>query len=178
MYFNSRPLYCAESFDQNFLLDWRSYQNSLTDKLKQMTGETKIQLVYQNWTQPHWWDKYALKIKDQSVFQREIIMTSAGNPYWYARTVIPYKCYERSPEFFARLHNESIRNLIFFESRVRRVQLLNYAVNRQCIEFWWAARYLHVESDLLWVRLAEYIVDESEVFYLVEILLPELETLK
>lgn len=177
MYFNSRPLYCAESNDQGFLLDWRNYHDSLTDKLKQIAGSTEIQVVFQNWIKSLWWDKYVLNISDELVFAREIIMTSGGSPYWYARTVIPQKCYELNPSFFDRLQNESIRNLIFSESRVCRRHMISYPVNRQCIEFGWVTKYLHLDSDILWVRLAEYSFQESELFYLVEILLPELGTL-
>lgn len=113
MSINYQSLLIADTKGPGLLKDWLEYQGSLTDKLKAMTGDAELERLSQNWSIPNWWDKYVLCIQDKSIFQREIVMKNQGIVYWYARSVIPQSCYALKPEFFNRLENESIRNLIF-----------------------------------------------------------------
>ncbi|MCW8385763.1 chorismate lyase [Fluoribacter dumoffii] len=158
------------------LTEWLNHPNSLTDKLYQIKGDARIQLLSQSWTYTDWWDRYLLQIPDERVFQREIIMKSHGIPYWYARSIIPKKCYELDPVFFGRLQNESIKNLIFDREKVSRLQCINYPVDQRCLEYYWVKKNLDV-TGVLWLRLAEFSFQHKESFYLVEIMLPELETI-
>lgn len=104
-------------------------------------------------------------------------MKNQGIVYWYARSVIPQSCYALKPEFFNRLENESIRNLIFDESSVRRLPILCYPVDQLNLEFHWVKKYIGSEYSQMWVRFTELVFQEKSSFYLVEILLPELESL-
>lgn len=176
-YFKDQPLYCANLVNNEALKDWKEHQGSLTDKLKTITGSVDLQVLFQNWVRTTWWDRFVPKIKDALVFQREIMMKHAGKSYWYARTVIPQSCYEFNPKLFQRLEVESIRNLIFEEPSVSCANRAYYLVDAQCIEFHWVKKYMKAETGPLWVRLAEYRVQESQSFYLAEILLPDLEVL-
>src|SRR5690348_10114562 len=95
--------------------EWLLHEGSLTEKLKEKSGEAKLHLVSQNWCKPNWWDKYLLKVTHGLVWERVILMYSKQTPYWYARSVIPQNCYSLNRNFFDRLQTESIRDLIFDE---------------------------------------------------------------
>lgn len=163
---------CSQQF-----LEWLTYQSSLTDKLHQATGDAELELLSQHWITTDLWSKTLLEIKDAQVFQREIIMKSHNFPYWYARTIIPQTCYELDPNFFNRLQKESVRNLIFNEQRVQRVNAINYPVDEQCVEFYWVKKYINTAQDPFWVRIAEFLFQQKASFYLVEIMFAELGSL-
>lgn len=175
MYFNGIPIFVAETNDPSTLGVWREQQSSLTDMLKSAKGNTQLEVISQNWIKPTWWDNYLLKVDGELVFQREILMKHDAVEYWFARTIIPQKCYNLDPHFFNRLEKESIRNLIFDTKEVQRINIINYPIDKQCVEFYWVKKQLVTIEGTLWVRLAEFSFQESESFYLVEILLPELE---
>lgn len=176
MYFNNHPILTANIDDPDFLAEWRECGSSLTDKLLKAKGKVQLELISQKWVRPGWWDSYFLQIHEDLVFEREIIMKSGEIDYWYARTIIPEKCYELNPKFFYRLESESIRNLIFNEDKVSRLRMINYPVDQYCIEFSWVKKHIDNIQGILWVRLAEYSFQHTESFYLVEILFPELES--
>ncbi|CAM2874656.1 chorismate lyase [Legionella worsleiensis] len=159
------------------LKEWLEYEESLTAKLISSTGSAQLELLFQNWILADWWTKYVLQIHDSWVFVREIVMKNNGIEYWYARTIIPQHCYHANEAFFNRLNNESIRNLIFDEPRVQRINRYCYPVNSECIEYQWVKKYVHSVNGTLWVRLAEYSIEQSHSFYLLEILLPPLENI-
>ena len=177
MHFNKKSLYIASTHNLEHLKNWREHQDSLTDKLTIANGATDLEVVFQDWIKPTWWDAHVLQIHQGTLFQREIIMRSYGVEYWYARTVIPKKCYQIDHDFFNRLKNESIRNLIFNDDKVHRLNMINYPVDKQCLEYQWVKKHINLKHNTLWVRLAEYSFQYIESFYLMEILFPELERL-
>ncbi len=157
MYINKQPIFSAESKTPESFKVWIEHDGPLTDKLNSAIGTTELELMFQNWIHPTWWDKYLLQIQDKQVLQREIIMSSKGVNYWYARTVIPKKCFDLNPVFFNRLEKESIRNLIFDEDSVQRISICNYPITSQNLEYTWVKKYLKmIHDETLWVRLAEF----------------------
>ncbi|BCA95376.1 4-hydroxybenzoate synthetase [Legionella antarctica] len=176
MYINNQPVFTAETQYPEALKEWREYDHSLTDKLQALKGSTQLELISQQWIKPTWWDTYLLQVNDELIFQREIIMQHREVDYWYARTIIPQKCYKIYPEFFKRLEKESIRNLIFDSHQVHRVAMISYPVDKHCIEFNWLKKNRDTIDGIIWVRLAEFSLEHLESFYLAELLLPELES--
>jgi chorismate-pyruvate lyase len=156
---------------------WLYYNHPITDKLNNLTGDTQLEVLSQQWIQTTWWDKYFLNIVEHTLFQREIIMKSSGRTFWYARSIIPSSCYQLDPEFFKRLERESIRNLIFDEPKVVLSQRKIYPINAQCIEYYWVKKHLSILPEILWGRLAEFSFIEKNSFYLLELLFPQLEEL-
>ena len=96
---------------------------------------------------------------------------------WYARAVIPKSTYDLDTDFFNRLQHESIRNLIFDESRVSLIERVVYPINNQNDEFHWVERYFHTTNDTLWLRNAQFSFQGRGFFYLIEILFPILQEL-
>jgi chorismate lyase len=176
MFFNKQPLFFVETPQSECFKAWAEHQHSLTDKLVQLKGSSQLEVLFQNWIKPNWWDTYFLQINDELIYQREIIMRHNHTEYWYARTVIPETCYEAAPEFFDRLNSESIKNLIFGESQVSCSNRICYPVDEQCLEFYWVKKYMSDTKGTLWCRLAEYQFQHKASFYLMELLLPELGT--
>lgn len=175
MHINNQPVYVAETTNSEALKNWREHQYSLTDKLKEAKGSASLELISQKWIQPTWWDKYLLQVDDAPIYQREILMRHQDIVYWYARTVIPQNCYVLNPVFFKRLENESIRNLIFNNDKVQRVNIVSYPIDKQCIEYHWVRKYLYIRNEIVWIRLAQYSFENKGFFYVIELLLPELE---
>lgn len=175
----NNPLFLtADAREPASLTEWINYEHSLTDKLQKLKGATQLNLLAQDWVRPSWWDKMVLRLNDDLIYQREIIMSSLGQPYWYARTVIPAECYHSDSTFFKRLEHESIRNLIFDSKEVSRVSTKTYPVDAHCLEFYWVRKHVKTVKQTLWVRFAEYSFKEKASFYLMEILLPELGTVQ
>lgn len=177
MYFDGRAIFTCPHADPEQLLDWRTHQHSLMNKLDAIKEGSQLQVIVQDWIKPGWWDTYLLDIKEKQMFQREIFMTHHEEYYWYARTLIPQNCFDLNVDFFNRLKSEPLRNLIFDNDQVQRTQLLNYPVNEQCIEYYWVKKQYPTIEGILWVRLAKFIYQKKASFYLIEILLPSLEVL-
>jgi chorismate--pyruvate lyase len=156
------------------LSSWLTHDSSLTEKLRAETGNARIEVLEQRWVFPDWWDKNVLKMSPEAVFHREIIMWSNERPCWYARTIIPYECYQRDTLFFNRLESENLGQLIYNNPNVKRTSLLNYPINSQSLEYHWLDRFQHQDAQYLWVRLSTLTLHHSFHFYLVEIFLPGL----
>jgi chorismate-pyruvate lyase len=155
---------------------WLHYDKPITDKLKRITGEAQLQLLSQEWKRSTGWDAHIIHINER-ILQREIFMNSQSKVYWYARAVIPQTCYDIDPDFFDRLNRESIRNLIFDEPKVRRVNRLTYPVTNQNLEFYWVKKHLKSIEGICWARIAEFSFLEKGSFYLIEMFLPNIEEL-
>lgn len=177
MHIHNKPILTIDVQEPPFLFDWLRNQNPMTDKLASAKGSAHLKVLSQNWVQSSWWANHLFETKEEKVFQREIMMQCGDKDYWYARTLIPQSSYDLNPDFFRRLETESLRNLIFEEREVHRLQLIHYPVNQQCIEYHWVRNYIETINSNLWVRFAEFSYRDS-VFYLIEILLPDLENIE
>lgn len=156
------------------LIPWLRHQASLTEKLKTSVGEANLVLLEQNWFLPTWWDKFTLGIIKEKVFHRKILMVAQQRPCWYAQTIVPQQCYESNTTMFDRLMQESVGAIVFGETSIKRVTLLNYGIDKQCIEYYWLPNSINSVNQPLWLRFSEFKMANSESFYLIEILLPGL----
>ncbi len=166
------------------LLPWLTHQNSLTERLQEKAGKTRLEVLGQCWELPDWWDKQVLQIIDETVLHREILMWASKKPCWYARTIIPKTTYDASKTIFDRLKNESLGALIFNDDRIKRVSLSHYPIDEQTIEYHWLTDIMHSKTKPLWVRISTFIVtaalptppstpeDNTYPFCLLEIMLP------
>ena len=159
------------------LLSWLTYEHSLTDRLnKNLDKPARLELLSQRWVSATWWDIYVLKLKKESVLHRDIIMW-AEEACWYARTILPASTYKSSPSFFDRLEREPLGQLIFHEPMIKRVEMINYSINKSSVEYYWLKKAL-VDVDILeeeyWLRFSSFIVNDLSPFFLIEVLLPGL----
>jgi chorismate lyase len=156
------------------LLTWLTYQSSLTDKLKANTGDAQLKLINQRWVLPSWWDKFMLGLSGTMVMQRNILMVAWQTPCWYARTIIPNDTYEAYRFFFDRLKHESLGDIIYNESRIKRNNMVTYAIDSQCLEYHWLPTSLQDKNAQFWLRLSVFTVADNSPFYLIEVFLPGL----
>jgi chorismate--pyruvate lyase len=160
------------------LQTWMMYEESLTDKLRLVSGSSELELLVQGFVRTDWWTKAVLQVSDPQVFKREIIMRSNGVPYWYARTFIPESCFHLEVDFFNRLYRETMRELIFNEPQVTLIDRFTYAVDKHCLEFYWVKNVLPESDGILWLRLSHYAFQEKAYFYLIEVFLASMEDLE
>jgi chorismate lyase len=157
------------------ILPWLTYVELLTEKLYNQAGNTSMSVLNQSQTTATWWDRYVLKLDFEAVFHREIVTSAWEKPCWYARTIIPMTTYKSHKLLFDKLRFESLGKLIFGNNKIKRESLEYYSINKQDIEFQWLTRDLYKESEILWVRRSVFYLPTNAKFYLVEILLPDLE---
>lgn len=172
-------LFPVASTAADSLLPWLKHQESLTDRLRTKAGNVHLEVLGQYWTSPNWWDKQVLHIQDEAVLHREILMWSADEPCWYARTIIPKTTYNANSEFFERLKNESLGLLIFNQPKVKRVSFVYYPIDSNSIEYHWLKEITENDSPILWVRMSIFTIENHDStkdlpFCLVEIMLPGL----
>jgi len=158
------------------LISWLIHPLSLTEKLKECTGEADLHVLEQKWTQAGWWETCFLNGLDfnTNVLHREILMFSNSTVCWYARTIVPEFSYENNRTFFSRLKQESLGVIVFNDPNVTRKRFFYYPINKQCLEFYWPSAHYQHHQPFLWARFSEFAIIQSDPFYLIEILLPDL----
>ncbi|VEG90009.1 chorismate--pyruvate lyase family protein [Legionella spiritensis] len=157
------------------LLPWLTHKESLTEKLRQLAGEAKLQVLSQKKMMAGWWERYVLNVQEEWVIQRDILMQACQISCWYARTIIPEQVFEANRHFFDRLRSESLGALVFHEPEITRNQFKYYAIDKESLEFYWPKRHEAINDDeTLWVRWSEFALNRRFSFYLAEILLPGL----
>lgn len=162
------------NLESPILEEWLFCQAPLTDKLQLELGEAKLELLTQGWVHPSCWDMRNTSVGEDLVFQREILMRSTKSICWYARTLIPKHCFMLKPDFFNRLHHETMRELIYDEPLVTKINRTVYSVSPLKIEYHWAARYWPGLPLQLGVRFTEFFFAQTASFYLLELLSPML----
>ncbi|WP_419421082.1 chorismate--pyruvate lyase family protein [Legionella sp. D16C41] len=157
------------------LLPWLTHQQSLTRRLQNTVGKVpQLTLLKQQWHKVDWWDQHVLGLKEgEKALHREIVISINARECWYGRTVIPINTYQHYEDFFARLKQESLGELIFGNNLITRMNLNYYCISAQSIEYYWLKPFLHVNEDL-WARFAVFAINKHLPFYLIEILLPDL----
>lgn len=159
------------------LRQWLDCDSPITFMLLEKTGSADMELLHQDWILTDWWSRHVLHINDAQIFQRNIVMRSRQQIYWYARTIISHSCYSQNPLFFDRLQSETIRSLIYNNNRVQRVARTIYPVDNQCLEYYWPQKQNSENVARYWVRLSTYVFDKQSPFYLTELMFPNLEDL-
>ncbi len=159
----------------NHLLAWASLESVLSDRLKQVSGEAKLTVLTQQFERTCWWARQSLSVVDDRMFRRDIVMTSKGTPCWFARTLIPKATYQAHQAIFTRLENEPLTNLLYGKTSIERIDLFAYALNANCMEYYWMDASLSEKQPTLWARISTFQLPSEHRFYLVEVFLPGLE---
>ena len=160
--------------DTTILLPWLVYEQSLTNKLHATAGDARLDVLDQRWELTNAWDQNILKLNSTQVMHREILMWAFDAPCWYARTILPAATWEANTALFDRLKTEPLGHLIFDSTEVKRGSLMHYMITPASVEYSWLNELMHQGESELWVRLSEFVVNDTHSFFLVEILLPGL----
>lgn len=173
--FNKNRLLGCQATPPESLLPWLTHQYSLTNKLKKESGDACLQVLNQTFSLSNWWDIHHLHLlHHQQVLHRDIVMYSKHRPCWYARTIFPEQTYQYNQWFFDKLQHEPLGELIFNSDRINRLSLSHYQINNKCIEYYWLDEAMHCYEKELWARFSVFSIDDSERFFLIELLLPGL----
>ncbi|MCE3043907.1 chorismate lyase [Legionella sp. 16cNR16C] len=157
---------------------WLTHKAALTEKLRQETGDARLELIQQVMTKRNWWDRFFLGISEESVIHRDVMMFSGNQCCWFARSVIPESTFEQNNSFFNRLQKESLGQIVFNSPNVERVSLSHYSIDNNFQEYYWIKEELIRNASKLWVRYSRFIINGHFPFYLIEILLPDLSRIK
>lgn len=153
------------------LLPWLRHDTSLTNKLRQITGDAQLVVLKEGFRQVDWWATHVLGLEPQTVFQRDIMMFSGQIACWHARTIIPHHTWLAHDTMFKRLERETLGDIIFSEPAIKRYCLVNYAIDSQSIEYYWLK---HADFESQWLRLSVFTINNNTPFFLIEIFLPGL----
>lgn len=157
------------------LLSWLTCKTHLTKALYAKSGDTKLKVVQQIWREASDWDQQSLGLSVERVLHRDIVMLAKDKPCWFARTILPESTYLANSALFERLKEEPLGNLIFQTVGTERKSIQYYPITPQHTEYAWVPEDTHAQAELLWVRSSVFQIASQDLFYLIEILLPELE---
>jgi chorismate--pyruvate lyase len=157
------------------LLPWLECTSYMMEQLFAKSQNTELQVLQQIWEPANSWDQQKLSLKVEQVLHRDIIVKAWGAPCWFARTILPRATFDAHFSLFDRLQQEPLGNLIFHTSEVRRLNLQYYAIAPHAVEYAWLPTDILTQQQTLWARLSTFQVANVELFYLIEILLPDLE---
>jgi len=160
----------------SYLHEWLIYPNSLTKRLLEMAGDAKINVLAQEWDSFGWTNQWVSINSTEKTWCREILMSANGKVCWYARSLVPEITYVHCLDFFEQLNSKILGDLIFNSPFVERDSLNYYSIDTNSREYQWLPDSITPFFDkALWVRLSCLKLYKKFPFYLVEILLPEVE---
>ncbi len=101
---------------------WLQDRSSLTRRLQRHSdGQFAVTLLRQQWMRPRLDEAQALGIPPhQYALVREVILHGRGEPWVYARSVLPLAALDGSLRFLRRLDNRPLGALLFGNPAIRR----------------------------------------------------------
>lgn len=127
---------------------WLTDNGSLTQRLVQLSqGEFAVQVVRQQWGLPSRSEAQALGMKTrQMALIREVQLIGKGEPWVYARSLIPAKTLTGAQRRLRYLGNRSLGSLLFRTPGMRRgpLQICKLGQDEQAL---WARRSVFYLQD-------------------------------
>ena len=163
------------AYPPQYLLSWLTCTTYMMEQLYAKSGNADLKVLHQNWEPTNDWDRQTLALSDELVLHRDIVVSAWEHPCWFARTILPRSTYDAHLSLFERLNQEPLGNLIFRTPAVQRLRLEHYSIETGSVEYAWVPKAIDTQQKLLWLRCSTFQVKDAELFYLVEILLPDLE---
>ena len=118
------------------LLPWLLHPGSLTAALKYLSnGEFSVQILNQGWQQPRLEERRALNLRERSrALIREVLLFGNGQPWVYARSVLPERTLGGKSRYLRSLDNRPLGELLFSQPDTRRgpIVLNQLRRNPQC----------------------------------------------
>jgi len=106
---------------KNWLLD----RGSLTERLLEKSGgEFRVQVLRQQWGVARHDEAKLLGIKPrQAALIREVLLYGKGQPWVYARSILPAKSMDRCLRHLKRLGNKPLGAVLFSDPHMQRSQI-------------------------------------------------------
>ncbi len=104
---------------------WILDSGSLTERLKSAAkGQLQVRVIDMCHERPMWSERQALNIADQQVaLVRHVLLSGCGQPWVFARTVIPLASLGRSLKHLKRLGNRPLGAVLFSDKNLFRSEL-------------------------------------------------------
>ncbi|MDF1677558.1 MAG: chorismate lyase [Legionellaceae bacterium] len=156
-------------------MTWLTRQGSITDKLKAVAKETRLEVLTHLWEMTDDWDQTALSLPENTeVLHREIMMWDDNAPCWYARTILPYRAYHAEKKLFDCLKHQALGELIHPHPDITRHDIKLYAMHSHMQEYNYLMQHLKEATPAycLWGRVSTFTIHKQFDFYLLEIMLP------
>ncbi|MCH9689758.1 MAG: chorismate lyase [Gammaproteobacteria bacterium] len=156
---------------------WLEQKGSITDKLKQLAGHTKLQVLSHSWETSDAWDSKILKLPENTeVLHRDILMWADNQTCWYARTILPQYVYQAESLLFEQLKSKPLGELIHHHPEIHRTHINSYEIHAHMPEYQYLKHALkqNTPTHSLWGRVSTFTIRNQYDFYLLEILLPGL----
>ncbi len=157
------------------ILRWLTHQGSITNKLKLLTHDVRIEVLENTWETADNWDQKNLSLTSSSeVLHRNIVMWAEDTPCWYARTILPETAYQSEQALFDRLKHQALGELIHNHPDIKRTKIHPYTITPDMPEFEFlkAALQQNTPETNLWGRISTFTIRNQFDFYLLEIFLP------
>ena len=157
------------------MVSWLTHKTSITDKLKALSGDTKLLVLNNTWEQSDEWDhKNLLLPLNTEVLHRDILMWAEHQPCWYARTILPQSVYHTEKALFDSLKTKALGELIHNHPHISRTNITPYAIHTNMPEFNYLKNALkqNTPTHTLWGRLSTFTIHTQFDFYLLEVFLP------
>ena len=105
-----------------YLLPWLLHTGSLTAALRHLSeGAFNVQILDQSWRQPSLEERRALNLRDRSLaLIREVLLCGHGEPWVYARSVLPERSLSGQHRHLRNLDNRPLGELLFNRPDTRR----------------------------------------------------------
>lgn len=149
---------------------WIDASVPITDRLLQCSGDAQLHLVNQKWVHTDCWAYERLRIRDDQLLLREIIMNSHATPHWYAKTLIPAACYHQNRQIFDLLQQGSLKNILFDGHGVVRRRLWYEWLCPSRLEYAWAEKHVPHLKDMVVLRAFSCTLSSGMLFYVIELL--------
>lgn len=137
------------------LLSWLLHPGSLTAALKQLSdGDFRVQVLSQRWQQPRLEERRALALRERGrALVREVLLYGRGQPWVYARSVLPERCLQGRSRYLRSLDSRPLGELLFSEPDIRRgpIVLNQLRRNPYC-----QLQELAAEGDSAWGRRSTF----------------------
>jgi chorismate--pyruvate lyase len=147
--------------------DWLLDEGSLTERLiAASSGDFRVERLSQSWQQPLLSERRLLGLAGrQRALIREVVLRCHGEPWVYARSVIPASTLTGSLRHLRHLQNQSLGAMIFQQPTLQRGAFQLARLPAQ-------SRYIHPlvrEDQPAWARRSRFTVEGkplsvSEVF--------------
>ena len=118
-----RPMLSKADFRiPNTWHDWLSDAGSLTDRLLKLSqGDLRVQIINQGLQQPRFSERQMLGLDNRTLaLVREVILSGLGQPWVFARSVVPLKTMTGRLRKLKQLDNRPLGALLFNDPTMTR----------------------------------------------------------
>lgn len=151
------------------LRPWLLAEGSLTQRLiAASAGDFRVERVLQEWQRPTLSEARLLRIDpSQYALIREVILWGCGQPWVYARSVIPSRSLRGDLRRLRKLHNTSLGALLFRYPQLQRTPFELAAIDASALPLSLRSETTLLQSDIglqtdnkLWARRSRFAIDD------------------